>query len=59
MRYKIDWASLIVGSKFSYLRAIFQVLTAGGLYLEGLIFGILRYLCNFNSADHEVHNHDF
>ena len=76
MRFKLDWASLIVGSKFTvfalcftlYLRAIFQVQAPGGLYLEGrfnggffalpvwgayiwrglymegLIFGILRYL---------------
>ena len=56
MRFKIDWASLIVGSKMPfllcftlYLKAIFQVQApAGGLFvgliLEGLIFGILRYL---------------
>ena len=69
MHFKIDWASLIVGSKFTvfacftlYLRAIFQVQAPGGLYLEGqfnrgffcvtglaglylegLIFGLLRY----------------
>ena len=70
MRFKIDWASLIVGSIFTifvcftlYLRAIFQVqapgglifgganltegfsryrIGGGGLYFEGLIFGILR-----------------
>ena len=72
--FKIDWASLTVGSKFTvfafftlYLRAIFQVQAPVGLYLEGwfnggffalpvcrayiwrglfmegLIFGILRY----------------
>ena len=77
LRFKIDWASLIVGSTFTvfalftlYLRAIFQEQTPGGLYLEGrfnggffalpvwgayiwrglymegLIFGILRYLCD-------------
>ena len=76
MRFKIDWASLIVGSKFTvfalYLRAIFQVQVPGGgggglylegrfnggffalpiwgayiwrgLYMEGLIFGILQYV---------------
>ena len=78
MRSKIDWASLILGRKFTvflcftqYLRAIlyFQVQAPGGglylegringgffglrvwgayiwrgLYMEGLIFGILRYL---------------
>ena len=74
MCFKIDWVSLIAGSKFTvfafftlYLRAIFQVQAPGGLYLEGrlnggfcalpdwgayiwrglymerLIFGILRY----------------
>ena len=69
MRFKIDWASLIVGRKFKvllcftlYLRAIskyklrgayiwrgdlpgvFCVTSLGGLYMEGLIFGILRYM---------------
>ena len=82
MRFKIDWASLIVGSKLLflfcftlYLRAIFQRQALGwkggggggglylegrfnggffaspvwgayfwrGVYIEGLIFGILRY----------------
>ena len=75
MLLKIDWASLIVGSKFTvfalfyfvFPRAIFQVQAPGGLifggrfnggflrfrfggaylwgglYMEGLIFGILRY----------------
>ena len=75
MRFKIDWASLIVGVNLPfllcftlYLRAIFQVqaprgglylegpfnggffvlLVWGayiwrGLYVEGLIFGILQY----------------
>ena len=44
MRFKIDWASLIVGSKFTvfalvttYFKAIFQV--PGGLYLEGRFNG--------------------
>ena len=35
LRFKIDWASLIVGSKFTvfalYLRVIFQVQAPGGL----------------------------
>ena len=69
MRFKIDWASLIVGRKVPfllcftlYLRAIskdmpleayiwrsdltevFCVMSLRGLYLEGHIFGILRYL---------------
>ena len=42
MHFKIDWASLIVESKFIvllcftlYLRVIFQVQAPGGLYLEG------------------------
>ena len=60
LRFKIDWASRIDGSKFSifalFLRGIFQVQAPGGggvlpywgahiwraLYMEGLIFGILR-----------------
>ena len=41
MRFKIDWASLIVGGKFTvfalYLRAIFQVLVPGGLIFGGVI----------------------
>ena len=63
--FKIDWASLIVGSKFTVFALFYFVfegkyespgayiwrgdLTEGflpyhfaGLYLEGLIFGILR-----------------
>ena len=69
MRFEIDWASLIVGSKFTvfaffslYLRAPWGLIFGGaikrrffalgvwgayiwrGLYLEGLIFGILRFL---------------
>ena len=74
MRFKLDWASLVVESKFLpfllrftwYLRAIFQGQAPGaylearfnggffalpvwgpyiwrGLYMEGLIFGILWY----------------
>ena len=44
LRFKIDWASLIVGSKFTvllcftlYLRAIFQVQAPGGLIFGGAI----------------------
>ena len=71
MRFKIDWACSIVGSKFTvfaFFHFVFEGnfpntspwrayiwrgdLTEGflryrimrGLYLEGLIFGILRYL---------------
>ena len=75
MRFKIDWASLIVGGKFTVFALFylvfegnFQVQAPGGLYMEGrfngrffalqvwgayiwrglymegLIFGILRYL---------------
>ena len=51
MRFKIDWASLIVGVNLPfllcftlYLRAIFQVQAPGGLYLEGRFKGgFLRY----------------
>ena len=44
MHFKIDWASLIVKSKFTifalYLRAIFQVQASrGGLDLEGRFNG--------------------
>jgi len=40
LRFKIDWASLIIRSKFTlYLRAIFQVQPPGGLYLEWLFNG--------------------
>ena len=44
LRFKIDWASLIFGSKLPfllcftlYLRAIFQVQDPGGLIFEGAI----------------------
>ena len=75
MRFKIDWASPIVGSKFTVFalfyfvfegnfpstsprglifggaikRRVFCVTGLGGLYLEGLSFGVLRY---FNSLFH-------
>ena len=59
MRFKIDWASLIFGSKFTVFALFYFVIESnfpssspqgayiwtglGGLYMEGLIFGILRY----------------
>ena len=64
LRFKIDWASLTVGRKFTvfslfyfvskynppgglYLEGQFKggffALRVWGLYMEGLIFGILRY----------------
>ena len=51
MRLKIDWASLIVGRKFTVFALFYFVFEKnlpissppGGLYMEGLIFGILRY----------------
>ena len=42
LRFKIDWASLIVGSKFIVFCFVFCVIGLRGLYMEGLIFGILR-----------------
>ena len=63
LRFKIDWATLIVGRKFAILAlfyfvfdgnfqvqapgglfngGVFCLTSLGGLYLEGLIFGILR-----------------
>ena len=46
MRFKIDWASLIVGSKFTVFALFyfvfegnFQVQAPGGLYLEGRFNG--------------------
>ena len=75
MRFKIDWVSLIVGSKFTVFALLYFVFEGTfpstsprgpylegqsngglfalpvwgayiwrGLYMEGLIFGILRYL---------------
>ena len=77
MRFKIDWASLIVGRKFTVFALLYFVFEGNfqvrappggglylegqfnggffalrvwgayiwrGLYMEGLIFGILRYL---------------
>ena len=40
LRFEIDWANLVVGSKFFftlYLRAIFQVQAPGGLIFGGVI----------------------
>ena len=47
LRLKIDWASLIVGSKFTVFALFYLVFEGnfpstsprGGLYLEGLIHG--------------------
>ena len=43
LRFKIDWASLIVGRKLTvftlYLRAISKYKPLGGLYLEGRFNG--------------------
>ena len=74
MRFKIDWAGLIVGSKFTVFALFYFVFEGNfpstsprggrfnggffalpvwgayiwrGLYMEGLIFGILRYLLVF------------
>ena len=57
LRFKIDWASLIVGSKFTgvctldgrFNGGFFALRVLGayiwrGLYMEWLIFGILRYI---------------
>ena len=47
LRFKIGWAILIVGSKFTVFALFYFVLQfskykpLGCLYLEGLIFGIL------------------
>ena len=49
MRFKIDWASHIVGSKFTvftlYLSTIFQVQAPGGVYIRrgDLTESFLRY----------------
>ena len=55
LRFKIDWASLVVGSKFTvllcftlYLRAIFQVQPPGGLIFGG------AYTWNFTVAYEQV-----
>ena len=48
MRFKIDWASLIGGSKFTVFALVYFVFEGnfpstspwGGLYLEGLIHGM-------------------
>ena len=68
--FKLEWASLIVGRKFTVFalfyfvfegnfqvqapgglifrgaiqQRVFCITGLGGLYLEGLIFGILRYI---------------
>ena len=83
MRFKIDWASLIVGSKFTVFALFYFVfegnfpstsprgayiwrgdLTEGflryefrGLYMEGLIFGILRYYYSIRVSLTDHFNH--
>ena len=50
LRFKIDWASLIVGREFTFFALFYFVFEGNfqvqapraGLHLEGLIFGILR-----------------
>ena len=57
LRFKIDWASLIVGRKFTVFALFFFVFEGnfqvqgpqGGLYLEGLIHGA-AYFRNFTVA---------
>ena len=52
LRLKIDWASLTVEGKFTVFALVYFVFEGNipstspwrGLYMEGLIFGILRYL---------------
>ena len=57
LRFKIDWASVIVGSKLNVFALFYFVFEGNfpstspwglifwrGLYMEGLIFGILRYV---------------
>ena len=68
MRFKIDWASLIVGSKFTVFALFYFVFEGNfpstspqgayiwrGLYMEGLIFGILHYFkCTVVHCSHTV-----
>ena len=59
MRFKIDRASLTVGSKFKVFALFYFVFEdnfpstspRGGLYLEGRISGILRYVVGANFVD--------
>ena len=51
LRFKIDWASLIVGRVFTVFALFYFVFTSPrgayiwtGLYMEELIFGFLRYM---------------
>ena len=51
LRFKIDWASLIVRKKFTIFTLFYYVFEGnfrvpapgGSLCLEGLVFGILQY----------------
>ena len=61
LHFKIDWANLIVGRKFTIFALFYFVFEGnfqvqarrvgggGGSYLEGLISGILRYFTQFNN----------
>ena len=84
LRFKIDWAGLIVGRKFTIFaffnfvfegnfkaqaprggayiwraiqRRVFCVTSLGGLYMEGLIFGILRY--SISTCHHHHYHHHY
>ena len=44
LRFKIDWASLIAGRKFTVFALFYYVFFPGGLYFEGRFNGgFLRY----------------
>ena len=44
LRFKINWACLTVGSKFTIFALFFICITGlGALYLEGLIHGLVHF----------------
>ena len=60
LHFKIDWASFIVKRKFTVFALLYFVffMSLGGAYIwrgsymEGLIFGILRYLHKIYCCSH-------
>ena len=49
MHFKIGWASLTVGSKFTVFALFFCITGLGALYLEGLIYGLVHFRNFFGS----------
>ena len=70
--FQIDWASLLGGRKFAVFALFYFVFEGNfqvqapegayiwrGLYMEGLIFGILWYACGFDTGFEVIYEPHF